>query len=112
MDEFALIENNPDVEIYLATVTEYSLSGVRIKLDGQDEAMTKRYKMLRTTRHLEVGDRVVVLKISGSYVVLGAVSAPIYKSVIYDLPTSSSTSLIVSRFNLLLSALRTQGIIG
>ena len=104
--------NSSDAEFYLATVTAYAPSGVKIQLDGQNQAMTKTYKMLRTGKPLAVGDRVVVMKISGTYVVLGTVNTPALKSTIYDIPTGSSTALIISRVNLLLSALRTQGIIG
>lgn len=112
MDELAPFEKMTDVEIYLATVTSCTTAGARIQLDGQDSAMTKLYKVLNTPRHLETGDRVVVLKISGTYVILGAVSLPQDKTYITDLPTTATTALIVARFNWLLSALRAAGIIG
>lgn len=56
-------------EFYLATVTAWNDSGAKIRLDGQDSAMTKAYKAI--CNPVEVGARVVVMKMSGTYVVLG-----------------------------------------
>lgn len=56
-------------EFYLATVTAWNNSGAKIRLDGQDSAMTKAYKAI--CNPVEVGARVVVMKMSGTYVVIG-----------------------------------------
>lgn len=51
-----------------------SSEGVQILLDGNDQAMQKNYKQLNTGVQLNQGDRVVVMKMSGSYVVMGKIS--------------------------------------
>ena len=66
MDEF---EN---AEFYLGTVTWNNNNKVRIKLDGQDEAMTKYYNTM--CGPIAADARVVVMKKAGSYVVLGPVN--------------------------------------
>lgn len=104
--------SDPGAEFYLATVTAYSSSGVKIRLDGQSEAMTKRYKMLQVGRPVAIGERVIVMKMSGTYVVIGAVNNPISKSTIIDLPTNNtSVSLVSSRVNQILQWMRNQGMI-
>lgn len=62
-------------EIYLGTVSGSNSSGVLITLDGQSEAMEKRYKCLKTGRALSTNARVMIVKISGTYVVLGEIAA-------------------------------------
>lgn len=62
-------------EIYLGTVGSADSSGVEITLDGESEPMTKRYKALKTGQELSENTRVMVVKISGTYVVLGEISA-------------------------------------
>ena len=62
-------------EIYLGTVDGANSSGVEITLDGQSSALSKRYKMLLTGRTLTEGERVLILKMSGTYVVLGAIAS-------------------------------------
>ena len=112
MDEFVQTMSDPGAEFYLATVTAYASTGVKIRLDGQSEAMTKRYKMLQVGRPVAIGERVIVMKMSGTYVVIGAVSNPISKSTIIDLPTNnSSVSLVSSRVNQILQWMRNQGMI-
>lgn len=104
--------SDPGAKFYLATVTAYSSSGVKIRLDGQSEAMTKRYKMLQVGRPVAIGERVIVMKMSGTYVVIGAVNNPISKSTIIDLPTNNtSVSLVSSRVNQILQWMRNQGMI-
>lgn len=65
-------------EFYLGTVVAWSNStGVQIRLDGQDSAMTKRYKMLMMSQPPpKVGARVVVMKQSGTYIVMGEIGNP------------------------------------
>lgn len=60
-------------ELFLATVAGVNSSGVLITLDGESAAMTKRYKQLKTGETLSVGNRVAVIKISGTFIVLGAI---------------------------------------
>lgn len=61
-------------EIYLGTVDSITDGSAEITLDGQTEALSKRYRTLATGRTLSAGERVIILKISGSYVVLGALA--------------------------------------
>ena len=118
MPEFLTNENPeagakaPDTEFYLGTVSTWSSSnGVEITLDGQSAHMTKRFKMLLTGRPLPLGSRVVVMKQSGTYIVLGQISNPVGYNTIPDLPSNATTANIISKINSLLAALRTQGVI-
>lgn len=64
--------DNSGQEFLLATVTSYAAgSGVQIRFDGETQAMTKKVKYLRTGETLTSGARVLVLKMSGTYIVLG-----------------------------------------
>lgn len=112
MDELIQSKKGTNVEFYLGEVTSYTIGGVKVRLDGEESGMNKQYKMLKTGKPLVVGDRVVVMKMSGSYVILGALDKPATKSSISNLETTASTGIIALRFNSLLSALRAQGIIG
>ena len=82
MDEFfvnEVIEDNAGdhgAEFFLGTVSAVTNTGIRVKLDGQNEAMTKGFKMLKTGSTPDVGARVLVLKQSGTYIVLGAIVYP------------------------------------
>ena len=61
---------------YLGTVTASDSTGIQLTMDGETDPMTKRYRQILTGRTIPVGARVVVAKISGTYVVLGQLSAP------------------------------------
>lgn len=118
MDEFiALPEEKagntaPEVEFYLATVSAWSnTDGVSITIDGQTEATAKHYKMMLMCRPLHIGSRVVVMKISGSYIVLGEIANPNGWRSLNDLASTASTSDIISKVNDILAWLRTQGIL-
>lgn len=81
MDEILNTEKNaamPETvpEIYLGTAGSSSASGVEITLDGQSDPMQKEYKMLLTGRTPTSGARVMCVKISGTYVVLGEIGNP------------------------------------
>lgn len=60
-------------DIGLATVASVTSSGVTIIQDGDAEASTKAYKTLTSYSGPVAGDRVVVLKHSGTCVVLGKI---------------------------------------
>ena len=62
-------------EFYLATVSSVNSSGTKLIFDGQTAASQKRYKILGTGLPPAVGDRVVVMKHSGTYVVLGKITS-------------------------------------
>lgn len=102
----------PETEFYLGTVGSWSNStGVEITLDGADAPMTKRYKMMLMCRPLRRGARVVVMKQSGTYIVLGEISLPNSWKSMTDLASSASTTDIINKINELLAWLRTQGIL-
>ena len=102
----------PETEFYLGTATGWSnADGVQIKLDGQDQAMTKKFKMMYMCRPLKTNARVVVMKQSGTYIVLGEIGNPNSWKSIDDLANNASTADIISKFNSLLAWLRTQGIL-
>ena len=101
-----------DAEFYLGTVISWNTTdGVEIKLDGQDSAMTKRFKMLQGSRPLKINSRVIVMKHSGTYVVLGEVSNPTTYYQPADLPNSATLANVITRCNLILTILRNAGII-
>lgn len=79
MDEIVLTEENEgSAKLYLGTVTSwfYQDKLAKIRLDGQDTEMTKRFKS--ACGELRSGSRVVVAKISGTYVVLGVIDSDAY----------------------------------
>ena len=57
---------------FLATVSSVASDGVHFVLDGQTAATQKGYKRLQTGEALAAGARIVVMKQSGTYIVLGA----------------------------------------
>ena len=77
MDDFFLASEQklPETvpEVYLGTVESVSSAGVEITLDDQTEPMQKRYRQLLTGHTISPGARVMAVKISGSYVVLGEI---------------------------------------
>lgn len=100
-----------NTEFFLATVTGWSnASGVTIQIDGQS-AMTKAYKMMLMCRPFHIGTRVVVMKHSGTYIVLGEISNPNSWQKLPDLSSGASLSDVISKVNAILSWLRTQGIL-
>lgn len=99
-------------EFYLGTVTGWNTStGVKVKLDGHDQAMQKGYKMMQVCRPLRIGSRVVLMKQSGTYIVLGEVSSPTAYYHPSNLSTSATLADVITRCNLILDILRNAGII-
>ena len=101
---------NPAPVILLGTVTGRSSDGLTLRMDGETDAMTKEYRQILTGRSLPVGARVAVMKVSGSYVVLGQVANPETAQNPTDLASGATTADAVSKINEILSALRTLGI--
>ena len=102
----------PETDFYLGTVTNWSnADGVQIQLDGQDQAMTKRFKMMQIPRPIHIGERVIVMKQAGTYVVLGVLGMPNSWRRIPDLATTATTADIIEKINAILAWLRTQGIL-
>ncbi len=72
-------EENPSVaaaSFYCATVTEVTSEGIRILIDGEPEPTTKAFKQLNPEHAFNVGDRVVAMLQSGTYVILGTLGYP------------------------------------
>lgn len=60
-------------KLLLATVGDYdSSTGTTLIFDGTDTATTKRYKRVGSAS-LSAGNRVLVAKISGTYLILGRI---------------------------------------
>lgn len=62
-------------KFYLGIAADVSNDGVSILFDGMSTATEKRYKQLDTGAKINTGDRIIAMKVSGSYVVLGGISA-------------------------------------
>lgn len=75
LDEFFLKKPEKEASplLYLAAIGSVSGSGVTLIFDGQSAATLKTYKRLASYSP-SAGDRVLVAKISGSYVVLGKIT--------------------------------------
>lgn len=101
-----------EAEFFLGTVRTWNTTdGIQIILDGQSEPMQKRYKILYVCRPLPIGARVLVMKISGSYIVLGEFGLPLGFYSPSTLATNASLADVISRVNTLIYALRSQGLI-
>lgn len=127
MDEFIphkLSESKDpqNAEIKLATVVARTYNdGYRLKIDGETEASEKYYKRLATgvSPMFTPNDRVLVLKYSGTYVVLGKVAEPgtlpysnyYFSGPNYTLPTSATLQTVINRLNFVCNALVGMGII-
>lgn len=98
-------------EFFLATVNSWSnANGIVFTIDG--ESQTQRgYKMMLMCRPLKVGSRVVVMKQSGTYVVLGEISLPNSHQAIPDLSSSANLATVISKINTILAWMRTQGML-
>ena len=78
MDDFSLVEapqqlsKAPDTEFYLATVAGVSSTGAQLLFAGESSATSKYYKCLNSA-NVSTGDRVVVMKQSGTYIVIGKI---------------------------------------
>lgn len=80
MDELSdlndiIVENEAQEEIVLATVTEVGTEGVKILIDGSDEAGEKEYKV-NSIQKIAAGDRVKIFKNSGTYLIEYRIGAP------------------------------------
>lgn len=101
-----------DAEFFIATVGDLTADGVTLKFDGMSEPTTKRYKSLRTGRgSAYAGQRVIVMKQSGTCVVLGLLTKGDLYTNVNKLASGSNLATTISRFNSLLDALVAKGII-
>lgn len=63
-----------DAEMVIATVVTRTAAGVTIRLDGENEALQKRYKVISNGVTLAAGNRVLAVKMSGTYIVIGKIT--------------------------------------
>lgn len=77
MDEFfpSMVERTEDRTFLLATIAEVAAGGLRLKIDGQDEAGEKLYPC-NTSIRFHNGDRVKITPDSGTYIVDFVVGLP------------------------------------
>ena len=115
MDELSISkanDNEQKTEFFLGTVISWNnTTGVKIQLDGQDSPMTKRFKQMQMCRPLKIGSRVVVMKHSGTYIVLGEVSLPTLYYHPSDLAETATLENVIAMCNHILAILRNAGII-
>ena len=69
-----IIPDIQKVELLLATIDSINSNGATLIFDGETTATTKRYKVMVTGSYMGSGDRVVVMKHSGTYIILGEIS--------------------------------------
>lgn len=74
-EEKKLEQEEQPTELF-ATVSAVHAHGVQIQLDGESEPGEKHYKVIQSYLP-KVGDYVLVLKIGGSYLIIGSKGAPI-----------------------------------
>lgn len=87
------IDEEEKEEIVLATVTAVSANGLRIKLDGEEEAGEKYYKANAGQRYA-VNDRVKVEKNSGTYIVEYVVGNP---GARFPIPSGGSDGQVLTK---------------
>ena len=110
MDEEIVQNEKSEAEFFLGTVKAWSnAEGVQIQLDGQDSPMTKRYKMMLVCRPLPVNARVIVMKHSGTYIVLGEISLPNSRKKMDNLATGATLATTVSKVNEIINWMVAQG---
>jgi len=78
-------------EIVLATITEITSDGVKIMLDGDEEAGEKEYKV-NAAQKFVTGDRVKVEKNSGTYIVEYVVGTPMQR---FPIPPGGSDGQVL-----------------
>lgn len=59
-------------DLFLATVSSYDSTGVSLLIDGEDTPTIKKYKWLKSYTPAN-GQRVLVARVNGSYVILGRI---------------------------------------
>ncbi len=87
------IDEEEQEEIVLATVTDVSANGLRIRLDGEEEAGEKYYKANAGQRYA-VNDRVKVEKNSGTYIVEYVVGKP---GARFPIPSGGSDGQVLTK---------------
>lgn len=94
MDELLNTEEKKvEPEFRLATISTVTSTGITLQFDGSAEGTDKEYKC-NTSIRFSPGDRVKIIKESGSYIVECIVGAPMAD---YPIPEGGSTGQVLAK---------------
>lgn len=103
-------DNTP--ELFFGTLNNWSIqNGASFTIDGSGGETTKRYKIIKNGRPLYENNRYAILKISGTYLVLGEVGLPPTRYAVATLATTADLSAVIAKVNEIITALRNYGIL-
>jgi hypothetical protein len=68
-----LLDAQDSSPFLIASISSIDYEGVTLSINGGLETLQKKYSYLQTGYSLSHGDRVLVAKVSGTYVVLGKI---------------------------------------
>lgn len=68
-----LTSTTEDMPFLMATISDVGSDGFTLSINGGLSSLKKKYSRLQTGDQLSKGDRVLVVKISGTYVILGKI---------------------------------------
>lgn len=103
-------QNLAEPEFLTATVAAVKNTGVTLKFPGESNAGSKQYRCV-VGAPIKVGDRVLLLKDSGTYVVLGALGGAPGRIWNWNkCPANASVATAVTWINSILDALADMGI--
>ena len=68
-----LLDSKEERLFFRATIDEIDSEGISLSINGGLEKLQKKYKYLETGAILQPGDSVLVVKMTGTYVVLGRI---------------------------------------
>lgn len=113
IDDPSLIVNTQNLaepKFLTATVAAVKNTGVTLKFPGESNAGSKQYRCV-VGAPIKVGDRVLLLKDSGTYVVLGALGGAPGRIWNWNkCPADASVATAVKWINSILDALAAMGI--
>lgn len=69
-----IFSNKKDSPFFKAKIDEIDSGGISISINGGLEKLKKKYSHIDTGVALSPGDTVLVLKMTGTYVILGRIS--------------------------------------
>lgn len=95
-----------NTELLLGTVIGRYTNGLKIQLDGDDQPLDKLYKTMLTSHAMSAGDRVVILKMSGTYIALGALGMPQQRFYLNPLPDNATLAQCITQLNTIENILR------
>lgn len=95
-----------ETELLLGTVIGRSTEGLKIQLDGDDQPLDKLYRTMLTSHSMNAGDRIVILKMSGTYIALGVVGSPQPRYYLDPLATNATLAQCITQLNNIENILR------